>query len=696
MKKTSLVLLLVVAFAVTKAQNFLEKIPSTSTVVIKIDAGQMSNLLPNKKFNEFRYIQKLFRDFAVVDDKFDVGAVGVDLTKTCYGFYAPVDTNNMFVFMMPMKDVKAFTTQVLKKYPDADLAKKMNGYTIQKLSDMQYLIYNDDKLALVTAMHTSSEPSYFKEPYPSRYGEEGEETVAATVAMAADDVAVAVEAAPAEDYQEPAVKKKVAPKKPLTPAQKAAEARRKREEAARLKKEKEAEKKAEREYQAKLDAYQERENEFYEKKRMKTAEIQEKITKEFATKFFSAAVETPMITANPQYAKLIDANAPVTGWYNSIGLLNQYYGMLGSNYFLGRSLLGEVAHEAARAQNMAEYKANVFSGANVYFDAKEMRVESKSYSPDKVTNDRLISIFNSKQSDKLAQLVNPGALAVISSSINNEALINYYYSFFKDGNYLKSVAGAKFTEEMEIVVDAIEIALDEKGIADLAPGNTMAVLHDLKPRKVKYITYEYDNDYNKKEVTKEKTELSPEFTIAIETKREDFVNKLLRLPLKYDKDGGKATYVDKGNYFEILIKEGELPISNLYVLAKNGQVVLTTSKAVVDNVIGNKGFATSGSIIDGVKNNNMYLSLDAKSLIAKVGPELGSKNSQKMIDYLRDNAGQTNVTTSVIDGVVTSKVNLGINGQHANSLEYVFNLIAKFNELMEEKDAESQPATKEN
>ncbi len=694
MKKTTLVLAFIAAFCAVQAQNFLEKIPANATVVIKVDAGQMSNLLPNKKFNEYSYVQKFLKQFALSDGKFDIAQVGVDLTKIVYGYYAPLDTNFAFVLMLPMKDVSAFTKQIMEKNPDAVAPVKKNGYTMQKISDQIFMAYDDTKLAIITSVYSSYGPGYFNEPYPSRYEDlDGlgatEQTatvavdaaVAAPVADAVSDVVVMDQVAEAAETVKP---KKPKPKKPLTAAQKAAEAKRKKEEAARKKKEKEEEDRKERAYQAKLDAYEKRSEAFYEAKRKANAEAQEKIAGKVAANFFSNAQEAKLITSNTHYAKLIDASAPVSAWYNATGFLSQYSRMFGNVMGLGDrySLMNEVATEAYRAEGMAANNKDFFSATNVYFEAKAIRAESKGYSTDKSLNEKMQAVFNSKQSDKLMQLVNPGALAVMSNSINNEAMINYYYSFFKDQMYQDNLFGARYRDEAEIVIDAIEIALDEKGIASLMPGNSMLVLHDITPKKVKYTTYEYDNDFNKKEVTKEKTELAPDFTIALETQKEEFVNKLMRLPLKYSTNDNPK-YVDNKNYFEIVFKEGELPIDRLYLLTKNGQVILTTSKTVVDNVLTGKGFTANAATVDAIKNNNVLLTVDAKKIIEKVGAEMSTQNTKKIVDYLRDNMGEISINSKIKDGMLQNTTLLGINGTHNNSLEYIFELIEKLNELMD-------------
>lgn len=80
-----------------------------------------------------------------------------------------------------------------------------------------------------------------------------------------------------------------------------------------------------------------------------------------------------------------------------------------------------------------------------------------------------------------------------------------------------------YSDVVDVYIDLMQIIIDEKGIAELLPGNYMFVMHDMKPQIVDYTDYEYDTEYNRKEVKKTRMELSPDFTFAIETHREDFM-----------------------------------------------------------------------------------------------------------------------------------------------------------------------------
>ena len=73
------------------------------------------------------------------------------------------------------------------------------------------------------------------------------------------------------------------------------------------------------------------------------------------------------------------------------------------------------------------------------------------------------------------------------------------------------------------------------------------------------------------------------------------------MPLKYAKKE-KWNYSAKNGYTELIFKEGELPISSLYFMVKDGKGIITTSMEVVENTLANKSFVvdeeTKASILN--------------------------------------------------------------------------------------------------
>ena len=215
----------------------------------------------------------------------------------------------------------------------------------------------------------------------------------------------------------------------------------------------------------------------------------------------------------------------------------------------------------------------------------------------------------------------------------------------------------------------------------------MFVMHDMKPQIVDYTDYEYDTEYNRKEVKKTRMELSPDFTFAIETRREDFMQKIANLPVKYAKKEG-FNYTEKGGYYELVFDTGKYPIKSLYFIVKDGKAIGTTSKEVINMTLNNTGYATDAETKNSILNHNYSLNINTKRLIEKLDTQLNGDVNKKIADYLNKNMGDLKMESNVKDGMVQGTTTLNIKGNHSNSLEFFFNMIDAINNIIEQDKQE--------
>ncbi|MEN5434049.1 hypothetical protein ABE545_10435 [Sphingobacterium faecium] len=117
-------------------------------------------------------------------------------------------------------------------------------------------------------------------------------------------------------------------------------------------------------------------------------------------------------------------------------------------------------------------------------------------------------LYNGKINKKFAKYIPENHLAYAAVNINTEAylkqlpaLVNRWYA---------PIAG-EYSDVVTIGATALEIALDEKAIGKVMKGDHAFFLNDLQKVNKEYVTYEYDDDYNYKEITKMKDEYVPNF-----------------------------------------------------------------------------------------------------------------------------------------------------------------------------------------
>src|SRR5690606_34135186 len=92
------------------------------------------------------------------------------------------------------------------------------------------------------------------------------------------------------------------------------------------------------------------------------------------------------------------------------------------------------------------------------------------------------------------------------------------------------------------------LLVDEKAIAQVVKGDGLFVVKDIFAREKSYIDYEYDDDWNYKEVEKTKTENLPRYVGMFSSDNPAIFEKLLKIGMRHDK-----TRVD-GQIYEITSK----------------------------------------------------------------------------------------------------------------------------------------------
>jgi hypothetical protein len=667
------------ALTTVKAQNLLAKVPATSSAVIKYAGENFTKNISLQKLDTYGFIKDNFFKMLRIDTLTSIQNMGINFEQDTYQYVTMEDSAMSFVTLLHLKNADQFLQLIKASYGTDSILKpiKKNGFEFLSISANTYIGWNATTAVIVNTSYQNK-----KNYYDYKYSNNSDSAISAAVeAVSAPvaDTAAAIFTPPVivkDKTKKPAYKKNTG-KATATAKSKGAVKRPMVKK--KLTEEQIAEKMAEENYRIQ-DSIENVKRELWEQQQDMIAKAKQLTAAEkIMANTFTGTVNS--IENELSYKKIIDPAAHASVWLNYESLLKQYWGsMFGGAYYLfgaGRN------YNSFSKDTTDGFK----SAANMYFDKDKMRIEQKMFSADPKTAAMGRDIMNSKQSAALANYVNPDNIGYFSASINTEAMANYYYSLMK--KYISSTPYmSKYSDLVNIYIDLVEILIDEKGIADLLPGNYMFVMHDMKNKLVTYTDYDYDKDYNKTEVKKTKNELSPNFSFIMETRKEGFMQKLANLPLKYA-EKGKYNYKDRGGYYELAFDSGALPISSLYFMVKNGRAVVTTSKEVIDMTINNTGFVTDAATKNSILNNNYSLNLNTKRLLQKIAPEFSTNLNKKTSDYLLENMGDVKMESSIKDGMIQATTTMGIKGNHANSFEFFFNMIDAINNIIE-KDKEEK------
>ncbi|HMI79276.1 MAG TPA: DUF4836 family protein, partial [Ferruginibacter sp.] len=617
--------------------------------------------VPLQKLDHYGFIKDDFFKTLRIDTLTSLQNIGIDFGQDFYQYISMQDTCMSFVTLLNLKNEAQFLKLIKANYGSSKKIIKKKGYSFLPISETSYVGWNKTKAIIVNTSYQN------RKSYYSYYPDIETTTTSDTnFVFAPVDTTVVVEdmviTTPKIDTTE------------LIPEERIEEIM---DTSVILYGDNVEEYKVD-SLQRVTDSLNNLKWELWEQQQDMIAKKQQQAA---AEKIISNTLTGSILSIKnePGYQKIVDPAAHISVWMNTENIFSLY-----SNYFNKGGYSPWGAPSFYNTDTAGDFKSSV----NMYFEKEKLRMEQKSFSTDPKMNTLMLNVMNSNQNTELVKYVNPGNIGYFSMSINTEAMASYYYSLMR--KYMSSSFYMKdYADVIDIYIDLLEIIIDEKSIADLMPGNYMFVMHDMKPQIVDYTGYEYDEEYNRKEVKKTKKEISPDFTFAMETKKEGFMEKLAHLPVKYADKAG-FNYKQKDGYYELAFDTGQFPIKSLYFMVKNGKAIVTTSKEVINMTINNTAYATDAETKNSILNNNYSLSINTKRLLEKLETQISTDVNKKISEYLLTNMGDLKMESKVKDGMMQGTTTLNIKGSHNNSLEFFFNMMDAINTIIEQDKQEQE------
>lgn len=120
-------------------------------------------------------------------------------------------------------------------------------------------------------------------------------------------------------------------------------------------------------------------------------------------------------------------------------------------------------------------------------------------------------------------------------------------------------------EDISVATDLISTIIDEEATATLFDGDLSLFLYDVTEREVTTKTFEYDENYESKEVVKTIKKAVPQFSVIFTSTHPTFADKLIQLGVR------KKGLTQKGNYYEI---KGTQEYGNLFIFKEKDVVII--------------------------------------------------------------------------------------------------------------------------
>ena len=320
-------------------------------------------------------------------------------------------------------------------------------------------------------------------------------------------------------------------------------------------------------------------------------------------------------------------------------------------------------------QNYLGKMYNSHSAYNLYFDKKNVRVVNNYQHKNPVVQKSVSAVYDGKSNKNLAKLLSDKTIGFYAMNIDG------YKSFDMMYDLIQNIGeDEEYQKEISLMVETMKIALDEKAISKILPGNAIFILDDLKPKKVEYTDYEYDEYYNETKVQKTKEVVMPDFTLAFATENEGYWKRVFEM-ISTSKESSKY-FVKKGEFYSF--KEKENPsseIDELFFTVKNGIVFMTTSTKNIGEK--NQSETTRKWAKDAAKHS-LSGRLDGKKLMDGLEKEFADNKDRQAYNFFRKNVGEITYKTNAKGDSIESEVNYNINNSSENSLMYFIDL---FDEL---------------
>jgi hypothetical protein len=692
MKKILIAVSILFLAKLNYAQDLVKKIPSNAFTVATIKGDNVFKLMFVKDFNESFLGKKLLTETSKSLDQNlnSIEDFGVNLEKNMYYFNQLSDSITYNCFLIPLKDATKFESLIKDKdkkiIVDGDVRTlKMpdNGGVIIKWNkDMLYFITGSIRSSFFADSANSARYGIKDIKYQTNYGDvaalESTTTVDSTAAVASDVVVVDVPAPPTIGESYPQMEsREVVKKKQPTQKRKSATKKSKGKKKGVKSKPKAIAKKPKKVIEIKEPMIEVVDSPYMEEgyttdstavmteagdaddrydEYQKEREEQDSLKKELAmvwmtaegNKIFTANYES--IEKNKSYTSSLDSKAIAELWVSSL-----------------QDAYNSIAPEFGTYGKSGLMKGYGSLNAKLFMDEKSFRI-STGLELAKDQADAYKKIINRKLNKKFLKYVNSDkAIGFMGYSIDTKAYLEEFPKLMKQtyGSFL----GKNMEEEIELGTDLFSLLLDEEAVSMVVKGDAMFVINGLNTKDVTYTTYDYDDDYNRKEVTKTKKETLPDFLFMFSSEDHRLMNKLI----KY---GMNKNYVTVNNNI-YKIEEKKSPV-DIYFMIKDGIVFFGNSLTEMESINNNTFVpAISKSHKTLLAKNNFSFLFNAKNLVGKVPTEeIGGEETAKKFNETLGKMGNIYMKSNPIKGnVVSADISAEIPNGHENALKYLFSLI---------------------
>jgi len=183
--------------------------------------------------------------------------------------------------------------------------------------------------------------------------------------------------------------------------------------------------------------------------------------------------------------------------------------------------------------NIDKLYKGVSVAAKLDFD-KDQAVLKTEYTMSDEIADLYRPMYNGKINKNFTKYVNEdNLLGYMSLNLSTEGVLKAYPKLAT--SLFDTNSGETLNESVALGAKIFSMLIDEEEAAKIIRGDMFLALTNLSEKEVTYTDYEYDADFNYKEVEKTKTETIPDFMYMFTSEEQEIFNRLVRIGLKENK-----------------------------------------------------------------------------------------------------------------------------------------------------------------
>ncbi len=396
----------------------------------------------------------------------------------------------------------------------------------------------------------------------------------------------------------------------------------------------------------------------YQKAYEANKEAKEKLVKQWVYNYTLAGFKKnnadASIVSNAAYQRSLDKNAAATFYLADVPSLYQGFLPYYSYRYLG---LGN------SMKGFGSINARLYLGKEEARLVSEMEVDDKKAASYK-------KMYAHKPNKKFAKY------------LNSDKMVGFMSYAFDTETYLKELPEmldqsmgryfGLYNDEIGIGAELFSLLLDEKAVAKVIKGDALLVLSDVSPKEYTYTTYEYNDNYERTETKKTKTETLPDFLFMLSSDDTHLLERVLNYGIKKEK------VILKNGIYTLDSKLTKSAPFTFHVLIKDGIIFCGTAYHDLQSISTDTYPANSTKEQKNLLlKNNMALYFNPKSLIGKLSKqELGDTRFLKGINTLLHNAGTFYARTTGVKGnYISGEMVATVPEDKANALAYFFSLV---------------------